>query len=461
MGASRPGRFGRDRSPIIGAAGRDLQRLGIAVRTGRTSLCGPRDARAHVRNRRANPSSPSPRSREITLFRAIGVQSAGALACAAVSFALVAFLGRMLGPASFGAYASALAIAAVALIAIEGGWSTYLYRERAGNPAPEAERALTGHALAHVATATGVATAIAATVRADTPAIALAIFCIGLVAAGNLVSARMRGIGAFGREAAWQLALRIASAALVVAALATLGPHVPLVFAAWAAALAVLLAAVGRHWLALPRWRGLSACYPAVLPFVAADGLMIFMLRSDVAVLDAYGMGSVALSSYAACTRFNEVALLAAAPVANVLLRNLRMRRDDRRRYARLWQTAVALALGAGLVAVGVAARYGERIVTTIFGTAYAGAGGLLPWVVAALPFALANLLLVPTLVAAGRERWLAAALTLAGGLVVAALGIGLARDGARGAAIGAIGAQLALFALLVAGTRAPRRDAA
>jgi len=152
----------------------------------------------------------------------------------------------------------------------------------------------------------------------------------------------------------------------------------------------------------------------------------------------AVAVDAVALSWYAACTRLMEAALLLFAPVANVLLRSFS---DElltggalvlRGRVAR-WCCLVG---GLGVLGVALAWAVGPGLMALLFGEPYAEAGLLLPWVVAMLPFAWANLVLAHWLAALGRERGLALGMLLAGAVLLLALWWWVPVWGVQGAAV-------------------------
>lgn len=405
------------------------------------------------------------------LKNAVVVQAAGTALCAVLSFALLMLLGRVLGSDGFGLYVWLLGLATLALIVVEGGWPTLLYRDTARPDAtPARTEALAAHALGWIlvsAMALGVAGAGLAWIgwpahAGFAPAdLAAAMLCMGCVATMNLVSGRLRGAGRFAREAMWQVAGRVLSAGCIVLAVVYAAPSFAGIFAAWAAGLAIVLVLYGRRWLAAPRWRGWHGASRLAVPFVMFEGLLALLLRSDVAVLGALGVPRASLSHYAACTRWTEAALLVFAPAANVILRGVLHARDEAagRRLAMRF-TWFAFACGCGCAALGAA--FGDRLMPAVFGPEFAPAGALLPWVAAMLPFALANLVRFQWALAAGRERGLVARLALGVALLLVALCAGNAVDGIRGAAVGVMLAQAALLASSLAAARVcvPRRMA-
>lgn len=393
------------------------------------------------------------------LFRLVGVQVAGAVFCAAVSFGLVLVLGRALGTDDFGRYVLVLNLASLGWILIEAGWPTLLYRQGAQSGAEgQTAQGLMRRALFHVLlAAAGLATVVVVLPWADAPALAVALICMAAVAVMNLVSARLRAAGRFAREALWQSAGRVASAALIVLALVLGLTGLSWVFAAWAVGLGLVIVVWGRRWLVWPEGAGLPQVYRQVLPFMWMAGLAMWLLKGDVVLLGAWGgemVDTEQLSWYAACTRLSEAALLLAAPLGNVLL-------------GRFSQWAVADVTGAagaalhwwarrltagmfvvGVATVGVAFAAGELLMEQLFGGAYAAAGELLPLVLLMLPFALGNVVLFALLTSLGWERRLALCMGL-GGVLLAVLVPGLSSVwGAMGGAVGLAVAHAVVFAM-------------
>ncbi len=394
------------------------------------------------------------------LIRAVGVQVAGAVFCAAVSFALLLLLGRVLGAAGFGRYVLLLNLATLGLVLIEAGWPTLLYRQGAqAGGGLCATAGLMRAAIFHVLVAVAVLVSLTLFFfDADRSALALALLCMAAVALMNLVSARMRASGAFGLEAGWQSAGRIVSASLIVALLMVAAPVEPgWIFAAWALGLLLVLGIFGRPWLVWPAAADLLVNYRRVLPFLLIGGLTAWLLKGDVVLLGSWRgglVGAETLSYYAAGTRLNEAALLLFAPLGNVLLgRFSALAVDANRAYADTQLRALAAktiggAVLGGACAVGLGLGLGGELMQGLFGEDFAAAGDLLPWVLAMLPFALGNLVLVPLLTALGRERVIVAAMAAAGLALPLLVSWLAAQMGARGAALAMALAHALVFVL-------------
>jgi O-antigen/teichoic acid export membrane protein len=395
----------------------------------------------------------------IVLTKAIAAQAAGAGFSALVSFGLLAFLARAMGPESFGAYVAVLSTAILALILIEGGWPTLIYRETATHPPEESRSGSMPYALAHAWSAAAILATLAAMlalVGSATPSLALpplalatALVCMALVATSNLISARLRGLGWFSREAVWQASGRVVSAGAIIAAVLVFGATAPVVFVAWSLGLVLVIALAGRSLMSRPRWDGLRSRYPVAFAFIAFEAMAALLTKGDVALFALFGPPATELSNYAACTRLTEAAILLFAPVSNVMLRSLRQAADETH-----WRTLAAggalSGAAGGMIVLLFGLMVGDRFMPLVFGSAFDEAGALLPWVLAMLPFALASLLLAQALIARGDERALIARLAAGCLLLLVAAPLGYQLAQARGVAF-AVAAAHALVCGLCA----------
>lgn len=369
------------------------------------------------------------------LLRPIGQQALGTALNAAVSFVLLAWLARELGVEQFGDYVALLSLATVALVFIEGGWPSRIYRDAAGSgdprPRPDADL---GRALAHVLLSASLL-ALATAWLAPQAAAWAAMICMGCVALMNLVSGRLRGRGRFGLDALWQFAGRMASAVAIVAALSWRGAEIDALFLAWSAGLLLVLAVGARQWWTRPLWPAAGRWWPVALPFLAVEACVLLTTKGDMAILGIAVAPGPELSLYAACNRLVEAALLLFAPVVNVLLRPLRQHRQAAS-FHRLLVLAAGAGAAAGTTLWLLALLAGTALMQAWFGADFAAAGPLLPWVLAALPFTLANLILFQAMLAQERERRLAALLLAGAGLWAMALGPLWTHFGAQAAAL-------------------------
>lgn len=335
-------------------------------------------------------------------------QAAGTALTALVSVALMLWLARVLGTARFGELVSVLGLATVLLLGIEGGWPALLYRENARQQTPVAGRVqVPPAALWHVSMATAGLVLLGWLWQG--PPLAAALMCMGTVALMNLVSGLWRGAGLFVQEAAWQLAGRLVSALLIVLFMAWVSPSVTAYFLAWTLGLGLVLGTWGRQALTWPRWPGWPqwrAQWRQLAPLLGLSTAGAWLLKGDMVLLWLAGVSGTPLSWYGAGSRMVELALLAWAPVLNVLLH--RYGRDS---ALQPWGW-YGVGFIAGTLLWGLSLLVGPAGLETLFGAGFGPAAAWLPWVLAPLPFTLSAMALGPWLLAHQQER---AALALMG----------------------------------------------
>jgi O-antigen/teichoic acid export membrane protein len=383
-----------------------------------------------------------------TMTRAMSYQAAGTAFHAAVGFALVMALGRLLPPATLAQYISLLSAMAVAVILIGGGNASWLYRAGVAHGGSVPRGAL-GNAVAQAAIATFAVAAVAAFWQG--PPAALAMLCAGTIVFADFVSMQLRARGWFGWEAAWQAGVRLISALAILGAMLWFGPTTSVIFLGWLLATGFSLAFAARYCLAPPRLSGLRAHALQVAPIVLVDGLLALLTRGDVVVLSTR-IAPTDLAAYAVDSRFIEAAILAFAPVSNVQMRNLGTKLDVSEQFTKAWRHAAGIGFALGLTALIASLVAGKWVVGLIFGATYLEAGKLLPWLALSLPMLLANLVLAQAMLVTGREKELV--LVLALGAAAWALGLlyplgSDLRIACAGAAIAHAGAMSAMFASL------------
>lgn len=401
-------------------------------------------------------------ARQHPFIHAVGAQGVGAAFTAAVSFGLTLLLARHMEPYLFGRFLTWLNLGALGLIAIEGGWPTLVYRRFAQSGLQQPPQDLLAAGLRHIVYATAFAVALALVLLPrETLALAFALaVCMGAVAAMNLTSAHMRGVGEFTQEAGWQAAGRAVSAVFVLATASLLPNLTPTwVFAAWAIGLLCVLATWGRRWLPGLQVLGLrhQAWSFEAWPFVPVAMAGMWLLKGDLLLLQS-SAASTAL--YAACTRLTEGGLLLFAPVGNVVLGQFSAltasaSTKDNGHAHKLARKLCVFALVAGGAVVAGSALWGTFLMGLLFGEAYASAGTLLPWVVAMLPFAWCNMVLAQLAIAQNQERWLLACLLVCGCLLAIGVPLLSSWHGNWGAALAVMLCQAVLMLMLVVVTRA------
>lgn len=381
--------------------------------------------------------------------RDVAAQLAATVFNALVSFALLAYLARLMGADGFGGYAATLSFAVVVLVLIEGGWPTLLYRETAGTEGAHREfagRALAWVAVRHIIVVTVVAAGAAAMANTEYVALPVALACMGTVGFANLVSARLRTRGAFVADALWQAGCRAMSAVVITVAVLSWGARPSTVFVTWG--LSLVLPGILVGWRVLRPQRDAAGTFTGkdALPFVAMEAGTALLLKGDVALAQAWGLAGSDLSLYGVCTRINEFGLLLFAAFSNILFREFLMAAPDSERFRRLRNACVCSAIALGGFAVLASRLLGPVVMPAIFGESFLASASLLQWTCLALPFAFANLVWVPILLAQRRERQLLACLATALAVLVAGMGVGVQMAEAQGVAISVVAAQAALF---------------
>lgn len=298
-------------------------------------------------------------------------QGASIGASALISVVLAWWLARTLGPGGFALYGVALAVLHVTVALADGGWSTWLTRETAaGAPGVRLPRAAWRWTVVAC-----LLSALAAGLLLHEIALAVLLALLaGVIVASNRHSGALRGARRFTREATFQFAGRLLSALAILAVLSWPLAAVPAaacgdearqscnravfaVLAVWLLALLAVLAlfawrAVDRRHalhdpeaLTAPPSTALTAppttapdARPSIVPRPASDAASVAFLlcaleavfslltRGDVLVIAQLarhgigGVGDAQVAAWAVSARVIEVALLAAAPVSNLMI---------------------------------------------------------------------------------------------------------------------------------------------
>jgi len=266
-----------------------------------------------------------------------------------------------------------------------------------------------------------------------------------------LASDHMRGAGRFALEALWQSTGRVVSAIAIGLAVWQFGLATPAaVFAAWGVGLLVVMI-WGRQWLAAPWSRttdSAMANYRQVVPFVMLAGCAAWLVKGDMIFLSSLSnLDQHDLSMYAACTRLTEIGLLVFAPINNVLLREFGQSptKNGMPKMAVKLLGGIALL---GVLVVYVAGVLGTPLMAMFFGANFAAAGPLLPFVMLAFPFAVANGVLIQLLTAQGKETSMALIMLFAGVALWVGLSWSVPHWGLTAAAASVAMAQALAFAL-------------
>jgi O-antigen/teichoic acid export membrane protein len=376
-------------------------------------------------------------------------------------FVLFAILARQLGEVVFGQYAAAIALVSLFAVLIEFGTSGYLVREGAQRPGDIGE--ILGHILA-LRVVLGIATVLLALPvglalgydRATLIAVVLFTFASALRVGGGVFLSTLQALEHLGDVAAVQAQMAVLQAAMVGgAAIAGFG----LIGISWALVLASAVVPV-YSWLRLRRrWKGkvrmrLSAIVStlkATRAFAAAAAMFMALTYLDTVMIQGF-KGNAATGLYGAAYRI----LLALGFIPTIyneaVLRSIsRLGKEDRAAMTRLYARSVKhLVMFAVPVALGGALLSGP-ILRAVVGAQYAPAATAQAILLSSLLVAFPGWVSVTTAYAVHRERSVMWMLAI---VVVANVGVNffaIPRWGIEGAAAATVGAELLLFAMLLA----------
>ena len=382
----------------------------------------------------------------------------GALYTAAVSIGLAFVLGRVLGPEGFGSYSYILTIATIFFILQDGGYKTFLFREKT-LPSEGLKRYgeyLFSWALGHavVITAAG-AFFVLILPTGYRLGILVAAICFGFQAVVNFISSELRAKGLFPREALWQAMVRTFGAAGILVAIFVVRPVPWAIFAGWSFGLLLCLF-LSPEKIERPSFGGFRVpdIRKACFSFMVIDAATTVYYRCDIILLERLVRDTALVGYYAAAYRFLDGIVLLAAPLGIIWFRKLRMVWEEERTFRVQvgWMSMIMLA--AAVRIIGVGAAFSQEIVVLTFGHEYADSAHLLPWLLGALIFLLPNGVLTQAAIARNKESMYAVA---AGAGAVVNIGLNvflIPRFGGLGAAWATIVTEAFLTVALVFGLR-------
>lgn len=373
----------------------------------------------------------------------------------------MAWLARVLRPQEFALFGTTLNAGLIALVVMEGGWNSLLYRELANHSALPHATQLPAAALTHAAVVL-MPCAMALVLLLPSASMALsAALCMFAVVLMNQYSARLRAAGRFTREALWQVSGRVCSAVAIVIAVqffadpaSEMLPPTALVFLAWLIGLSVCLAHAASQWWCALNWSAARSMYPMAVTLLLTELSVAVIGKGDLILLSLFDPSQASrevLPGYAASVRLVEGVLLLTAPFANVVISYLRAATGDRFDVARrrVLYSAFALWLSGGVLwAVGWAA--GPGIIRFVFGSTYAESASWLVWAALPLPWMMANLVLLQAAIATVKLTLIMASVVFCAGLFLVACVTLFWLAGPAGVGVGAALAQALLSFLLV-----------
>jgi len=390
------------------------------------------------------------------LIRTIGSQWGAVLYGGAVMFFLMAFLARKLGPSSLAIFLYIQAIGAIFAIFQDGGFQALIFREKV---APSEQTAVNTDVLvagyfSYVALATllGAAGVLLAPTAFKTGFI-LAFIYYALRCVTNIISALLKGQGAFTREALWRFQI-FTFLAVPVLILVCLTPPTPeKVFLAFSAGMLLLLATKnGREFISRPKltflpWRVWKTC----ISFVVIGGASMIYFKSGVIMLKHLQPDLALVGQYGAAFQLLEGVVVLASPVVQLLFRYMRLSWLDRKTFSERFRKSMTGVIAVALVITAAGILFAPGIIVLIFGKAYRPAADILPVLLPALLFMLPNFILTQGLIALNGERYYAVSAVLCACFNVGLNYFLIPRYLAAGAAVSTVATEF-LLTLLAAG---------
>lgn len=364
------------------------------------------------------------------LKRLLGAQWLAIGFVGGVSFVLSVFIARRFGPETFGVYAQAVSLGALMGILIDGGFGKLLIREtvRASPVLARHGPNLHGFAFGHafLATAFLAMLVLVNPFHLHWPTLLATVGAFGAAIFAQFSMAILRGQGRLMRDALWQMASRILTAACMAMAL-WWGADAPwqVLAAQFVGALILLLLLMRKGWVR-PVLRIPREIYAVVLPLIWLDLATVIYFRSDILIFKLMEIPKADVGAYGVACRLIEAVLLLATPVSLLLFRRFRLNveADGQETIARVVRLA-SLAGGLGLLVFLLALPTADLFFRLIFGEGFGMAGGLFKVLSLMLVFALANGVLGQGVFAMGLDRhyvWtatVAAVFNVAGNLLM------------------------------------------
>jgi O-antigen/teichoic acid export membrane protein len=386
------------------------------------------------------------------LIRVLGAQWLATFFIGGVSFLLTAFIARRIGPEAFGLYALALSAGSLVAILIDAGFRTLMLRERS-RPSEylgSAMHAMPGQALAHVLIAsTGLALVSGVVLGGDERRLAVAtVACFAVVTLNQITSSMLRGDGRLMADAGFSVGARGTTALAIFILLAAGGSKPWEIMSVWALAGLACLFPFRGLW-PMPRLSGIKALYRAAFPLLITDLAITVYIRSDLILLDYFGIDRGQMGQFAAAFRICEGVVLVAGPVGLLVFRRIRL--DGRALYELRGQIARLMlhALGLSLFLVATVWFFSEDIIGAVYGVTYPEAGGFLKNLSFMLLFVFPNLILNQSALATEQERWTVCAAILVAGANIVLLALLIPRVGVTAAVWSKVFAEASMCALM------------
>ncbi len=341
-------------------------------------------------------------------FRSLSSQWLATVYVAATTMLLTFFLGRYLGPESFGFYSYIHSLALIYAIVQDGGFRTIIFRESAG--ASElcwSVNDLASRAIGHLLLTTFLGVLLVFLLPVDHKLVVVAaIFCSAGVVYLNLVSARLKGQGEFGQEAWLQVGGRSLTAVFIIVGLFFFRVPVFGVFLLWGLGIGlVLVLTPASRLLGRPLFHLDSEIYRSLIFFLVIDAATVLYFRIDLVLLQYLKISQTEIGNYAAAFRILSGVMLFMTPVAHICFRTLRGQVKERDVFRRNLMVMVGLSFGAAVFILSGGWLFSKDLILLTFGSEYVLAGDLLKYLWVALLFILPNYILTQAMIACEEEK--------------------------------------------------------
>ncbi len=387
-------------------------------------------------------------------LKSVGGQIASVAYGGAVTFVVLVFVARKLGPASLGIYLYLHAAAALFAILQDGGFQIIVFREEvspSGGPGLSTGRLLSGYfGYLSLVTALGAGLVLVLPIP-HRGGYLLALGYFFLLCLTNQVSSILKGRGAFLRDARWRIGVQTANAipVLVITFWTDATPET-IFLGGIIGQLLALASKTGRSTLAPMTWGLPSAVLrKSSLSFILISVASALYFKSGILLLRHLQPDLGLVGQYGAAFRVLEGLSLFVAPVAHIGFRSLRLAAPDRLLFLSRLRKILAAAAGIALVIVVAGSFLASPVISLAFGAKFLPAARLLPILLPALLFLLPNAFLAQGLIALNGEGYYAIIAVLCAFFSVGANFLLIPRLGAAGAAWTTVATECLLTLLL------------
>ena len=365
--------------------------------------------------------------RKITL-RLLGAQWIAIGFVGASSFFVSVLIARVLGPVNFGAYASAVSLASIASILIDGGFSKIIQREQAY---PSSHLSISANQLlklayGHIVFVTLLSCTLGFIIFPNKlPIIISALLFFSVLVLNQVILAELRGQGRLIREALWQILGRSLTTISIVLAV-IFGANLPWhMFAVQFIGALIFTYILIKSLFVKPDFNLSWSLYRFLLPFIWLDLATMVYFRSDMVILGFLDVPNANIGHYGVAYRLIESVILISSPVGLILFRWFRQNALSQIFPASRLVLLFSLVI---LVALVLATSFyiaADDVIRVAYGARFTESAALLKVLCWALIFIIPNGVLGQVALANGKESslaWLAtiiAVMNVVGNLLI------------------------------------------